>query len=66
MVHGGGQAHYYSPHWDIKTKASQTSLVQVSLFKCPSAGIIMSLPATMYHVIVCCKRPIPVLNNVLQ
>ena len=23
-----------------------------------SAGIIMSLPTTMYHVIVCCKRPI--------
>ena len=35
------------PHWDIKTKASQASLVQVSLFYCPSAGIIMSLPSSM-------------------
>ena len=34
-------------HWDIKTKASQASLVQVSLFYCPSAGIIMSLPSSM-------------------
>ena len=35
------------PHWDIKTNASQASLVQVSLFYCPSAGIIMSLPSSM-------------------
>ena len=35
------------PHWDIKTKASQASLVQVSLFQRPSAGIIMSLPSSM-------------------
>ena len=34
------------PHWDIKSKASQASLVQVSLFQCPSAGI-MSLPSSM-------------------
>ena len=29
-----------------------------SSFTGPSAGIIMSLLTTMYHVIVCCKRPI--------
>ena len=33
MVHGGGHASsLLFPHWDIKTKASQASLVQVSLF----------------------------------
>ena len=35
------------PHWDMKTKASQASLVQVSLFQCPSAGKIMSLTSSM-------------------
>ena len=35
------------PNWDIKTKASQASLVQVSLFQCSSAGVIMSLPSSM-------------------
>ena len=31
----------------LKTKASQAWLVGVSLFQCPSAGIIMSLPSSM-------------------
>ena len=46
------------PHWDIKTKRPEPVKVDLPLFWCPSAGIIISLPTTMYHVIVCCKRPI--------
>jgi len=41
------------PHWDIKTKASQVSLVQVSLFLCPSAGVIMGLPSGMAGFVPC-------------
>ena len=51
MVHGGGQAHYYSC-----TGTSKQRQVKLHWFRSHS-GIIMSLPATMYHVIVCCKRP---------
>ena len=50
MVHGGGQADYYSRTGPVK--------LDLPLLWCPSAGIIMSLPTTMYHVMVCCKRPI--------
>ena len=38
---------------------------QPYLGACPSAGIIMSLPTTMYNVIVCCKRPIAFGQNTI-
>ena len=48
ICYAGGQAHYHSrPHWDIKTKASQGWLVEVSLFYRPSAGIIERLSLTL-------------------
>ena len=49
------------PHWDIKTKRPEPVKLDLPLFWCPNAGIIMSLPSSMailYHVIVSCKRPI--------
>ena len=36
------------PYWDIKTKASEAWLVEVSFFSRPSAGIIISLPAMLF------------------
>ena len=33
------------PHWDVKTKRPQTVKLDLPLFQCPSAGIIMSLPS---------------------
>ena len=41
------------PHWVIKTKASQASLVQVSLVWCPGAGIIISSPSSMADFVPC-------------
>ena len=38
ILHAGRQAHYYSRTGTSKTKPSQASLVQVSLFQCHSAG----------------------------
>ena len=35
------------PHWDIKTKRAELVKVEVPLFGCPSAGIIISFPSSM-------------------
>ena len=35
------------PHWDIKTKRPEAVKLDLPLFWCPSAGIIMSLPSSM-------------------
>ena len=34
------------PHWDIKTKRPEPVKLDLPLFWCPSAGIIMSLPSS--------------------
>ena len=47
------------PHWDIKTKRPETVKLDLPLFWCRNAGIMMSLPSSMadlYHVIASCKR----------
>lgn len=51
----------YAEVWlsrSIKTKRPEPVQLDFPLFWCPIARIIMSLPTTMYHVIVCWKRPI--------
>ena len=56
--HAGGQAHYYSCTGTLKQRnLNQWSL---TLFWCPSAGIIMSLPSIMADFVPrdSCKRPI--------
>ena len=41
------------PHWDVKTKRPQPVKLDLSLFSCPSAGIIMSLPSSMADFVPC-------------
>ena len=40
-------------HWDIKTKRPEPVKLDLSLFWCPSAGIIMSLPSSMADFVPC-------------
>ena len=47
------------PHWDVKTKASQASLVQVSLCE-NNNELALQHGGFLYHVIVSCKRPMTV------
>ena len=35
------------PHWDIKTKTPEPVKLDLPLFWCPSAGIVISLPSSM-------------------
>ena len=41
------------PHWDIKTKRPEPVKLDLPLFLCPSAGIIMSLPSSMADFVPC-------------
>ena len=41
------------PHWDIKTKRPVLKKLDLPLFWCPSAGIIMSLPSSMADFVSC-------------
>ena len=40
-------------HWDIKTKRSEPVKLDLSMFWCPSAGIIMSLSSSMADFVPC-------------
>ena len=40
-------------HWDIKTKRPEPVKLDLPLFWCPSAGIIMSLPSSMADFVPC-------------
>ena len=42
-----------NPHCDVKTKRPQPVKLDLPLFQCPSAGIILSLPSSMADFVPC-------------